>query len=139
MRSLTIAPVVRRLRRSPIAVETLLVYMRMRRRMARELDVRQLLSEARRARINRRRTVSLTEARSVGRVVSRTLSLLPEDPRCLVRSLVLIELLARRGVASTLVIGACTIPSFGAHAWVELGGEALLPAGEFAVGRLAEL
>src|SRR5688500_12902705 len=38
----------------------------------------------------------------LGRAVSRTLAVLPGDSRCLVRSLVLTALLARRGIASSL-------------------------------------
>lgn len=66
----------------------------------------------------------------LARAVTRTLSVLPTDSRCLVRSLVLTGLLARRGVASTLVIGVGTQPKFAAHAWVEHAGEPLLPPGD---------
>jgi hypothetical protein len=56
-----------------------------------------------------------------------------------VRSLVLTRLLARRGIASTLVIGTRTTPEFLAHAWVELQGTPLLDPGGGAFARLAEL
>jgi Transglutaminase-like superfamily len=79
------------------------------------------------------------EARHLASAVARTLSLLPGDTRCLCRSLVLSRLLARRGIASVLVIGARSVPAFGAHAWVEHGGRAILPPGDAALGRLAEL
>ena len=63
----------------------------------------------------------------LGRAVGRTLGALPLDSRCLVRSLVLSEMLARRGVQSRVVIGVKPGPSFGAHAWVEsVDGQALL-------------
>jgi hypothetical protein len=62
--------------------------------------------------------------------VGRTLGPLPSDSRCLVRSLVLSSLLARRGISSTLVIGVNSDPSFAAHAWVERDGVALLPQGD---------
>lgn len=75
----------------------------------------------------------------LGRVVGRTLSKLPADSRCLVRSLVLSRLLARRGIPASLVIGVKLDPEFAAHAWVESGGMALLPAGETEYGRLLEL
>jgi Transglutaminase-like superfamily len=107
--------------------------------MAREPDVRNLLAVARRDQRDRPETASRSEARQLAQTVARTLELLPTDPRCLIRSLVLIELLARRGMASTLVIGTRTTPDFSAHAWVELGGEALMSPGTFAGGRLAEL
>lgn len=75
----------------------------------------------------------------LGRAVSRTLRLLPTDSRCLMRSLVLTGLLARRGMSSTLIIGVRPEPEFTAHAWVEHAGEPLLPPGENSYGRLAEI
>lgn len=75
----------------------------------------------------------------LGRAVSRTLRLLPTDGRCLMRSLVLTGLLARRGIPSTLIIGVTPAPDFTAHAWVEVAGEPLLPPGEPAMGRLTSL
>ena len=60
----------------------------------------------------------------------RTIEPLPLDSRCLVRSLVLTRLLARRSLASTFVLSAAPGPRFEAHAWVELDGAPLLqPAG----------
>jgi hypothetical protein len=79
------------------------------------------------------------EARRLGAVVERTLGATPQRSRCLVSSLVLTQLLARRGVSSTLVIGVSPGEDFGAHAWVELGGKPLLPAGGAVYQRLAEL
>lgn len=73
----------------------------------------------------------------LGRAVSRTLVLLPTDSRCLVRSLVLTELLVRRGIDSTLVIGVRPHPGFEAHAWVECCGAPVLPDQEYE--RLVEL
>jgi Transglutaminase-like superfamily len=136
---LRLATLARHARRVPLVVRTLIGYARARRRMARESDVRKLLAAARHARRSRNRALSVQEARLVAHTVSLTLALLPTDPRCLVRSLVLIELLARRGIDATLVIGTSARPDFSAHAWVELGGEALLSPGSFAGGRLAEL
>lgn len=75
----------------------------------------------------------------LGRIVGRTLSMLPADSRCLVRSLVLSRLLARRGIPATFVIGVKLEPEFEAHAWVESGGVALLSPGDMAGGRLLEL
>lgn len=69
--------------------------------------------------------------------VTRTLRLLPTDSRCLVTSLVLVRVLARRGVSTTVLIGVRPGSQFAAHAWVEYQGRALLPPGEY--GRLAEL
>lgn len=77
----------------------------------------------------------------LARAVQRTLPLLPADTRCLTRSLVLTRLLASRGQASHLVIGVSADPEepFGAHAWVEHQGRALLPEGGEQFGRLVEL
>ena len=47
----------------------------------------------------------------LGRAIGRTLSILPFDSRCLVRSLVLAELLARRGIDSRVVIGVSQGPA----------------------------
>ena len=74
----------------------------------------------------------------LGRIVGKTLGALPADSRCLVRSLVLTSLLARRGIGSSLVIGVRSEPSFEAHAWVECGRAPLLPTGDDRYGRLAE-
>jgi hypothetical protein len=82
---------------------------------------------------------TLADARRLGWAVVRTLSLLPGDTRCLVRSLVLTRLLARRGIPATLVIGACTAPDFLAHAWVECAGDPVLSPGDGSFGRLVEL
>ncbi len=66
------------------------------------------------------------EGKRLGQAVARTLAIIPFDSRCLVRSLVLVRMLARRGIESTLVIGVDVDPVFSAHAWVESGGTPLL-------------
>ena len=63
----------------------------------------------------------------LGNAVQRTLRALPVDSRCLVTALVLTRMLARRGIDNTFVLGVRSQPRFGAHAWVEHGGVALLP------------
>jgi hypothetical protein len=79
-------------------------------------------------------------AARLARATRRTLRLLPGDTRCLSQSLVLSTLLARRGVASRLVIGVAPGKDFGAHAWVELpDGRALLPRHGSAFERLVDL
>jgi hypothetical protein len=83
--------------------------------------------------------LTLTEAQRLGRAVQLTLTLLPGDKRCLARSLVLTQLLARREISSKLVIGARTAPHFLAHAWVEHAGHPVLPVGDGSFGRLVEL
>jgi hypothetical protein len=82
---------------------------------------------------------ALWEARRLGRAVTRTLSLVPGDTRCLARSLVLTRMLARRGIDAKLVIGARPEPEFLAHAWVEHDGEPVLTPGDGSFGRLVEL
>jgi hypothetical protein len=61
----------------------------------------------------------------------RALVLTPAGSRCLLRSLVLLRLLARRGTTGQLVIavlpGAAVLE---AHAWIEREGTALLPPGD---------
>jgi hypothetical protein len=82
---------------------------------------------------------ALVEAQRLGWVVVWTLRLLPGDTRCLRRSLVLTQLLARREIASRLVIGARTAPDFLAHAWVEHAGVPVLSPEGDSFGRLVEL
>jgi hypothetical protein len=69
----------------------------------------------------------------------RTLALIPADSRCLMRSLVVTRLLARRGIASTLVLAARVEGGFEAHAWVEVDGRAVLEPGYPPFQRLVEL
>jgi hypothetical protein len=75
----------------------------------------------------------------LGGAVSRSLSWLPFDSRCLVRSLVLARLLARRGIRAHVVIGVRSEPDFAAHAWVESGTVPLLPTHESEYERLVVL
>lgn len=65
----------------------------------------------------------------VARAAMLILRRLPTDRRCLVRSLVVSGLLARRGIPAQLVLGVRPDSSgpFMAHAWVEHGGECVLP------------
>lgn len=77
------------------------------------------------------------EVMRLGSIVRRILKFLPTDSRCLIDSLVLARILARRSIPSTIVIGVRSKPEFGAHAWVEHAGHPVLPAGEFK--RLMEL
>lgn len=81
----------------------------------------------------------LAEAWRLGRAVRLTLRWLPGDTRCLTRSLVLTQMLARRGIEAKLVIGVQVDGAFSAHAWVELAGEPVLPVEEHSTGRLVEL
>jgi hypothetical protein len=75
----------------------------------------------------------------LGYAVTRTLPYVPGENRCLMRSLVLTRLLARRGIDSTLIIGVRPAPDFGSHAWVEYDGRAVLPPLGTAYERMLEL
>jgi hypothetical protein len=75
----------------------------------------------------------------LGGAVVRVLGLLPSDSRCLVSSLVLTRLLARRGISVAVVIGVAAEPTFAAHAWVERGDVPLLPPREPNFSRLVRL
>lgn len=77
--------------------------------------------------------------KQLARAVTRTLGGLPFDSRCLMRSLVLVSLLARRGLPASLVIGVVSEPRFTAHAWVESEDVALLPTNGPAYQRLVRL
>jgi hypothetical protein len=77
--------------------------------------------------------------RRLAPAVARTLALLPADSRCLMRSLVLTGLLARRGVTTQLVIAVRPGSRFAAHAWIEHQGVALLPADAPSFEQLATL
>jgi hypothetical protein len=68
------------------------------------------------------------------------LRLTPGDTRCLNQSLVLSVLLVRRGVTSRIVVAVRgSGEAFGAHAWVEVDGRALLVPGQPDDARLVEL
>lgn len=122
-----------------LAAEILASYVRSRWWLARG-DLPAALGRLRRA---RRKGVPVRDptltGRRLGRAVVRTLSPLPTDSRCLMRSLVLTALLARRGIDSRLVLGVRRGETFMAHAWVEHGALPLLDPGEREFERLAEL
>jgi hypothetical protein len=82
--------------------------------------------------------IELLTAWRLSRAVVKVLERLPSDSRCLFRSLTLLTMLQRRGVAHKLVIAVRPRP-FAAHAWIEVEGEAVLPAGEAGYERLLEL
>jgi Transglutaminase-like superfamily len=127
--------------RTRLAVEIAVAYVRARRELRRApigSAVAALRSESQPVRAADGAD-TLEEARRLGRAVARTLGLLPGDTRCLVRSLVLTRLLARRGIPAKLVIGARPAPTFLAHAWVECDGQPVLATGDGSFGRLVEL
>ena len=76
----------------------------------------------------------------LGRATVRALTPLPTDSRCLMRSLVLTGLLARRDIDVKLVLAVRPgEKEFAAHAWVELEGRPLLEPGIDFFERLVEL
>jgi hypothetical protein len=97
------------------------------------------LSQCRAVAPAQRPALSDDDLARLSRAVRRTLTVLPGDSRCLVSSLVLVALLARRGVETTLVIGVRPGAEFGAHAWVEVGGVPVMPADEGEFARLVAL
>ena len=79
------------------------------------------------------------DPRRLAAIAERVLARLPGDSRCLTRSLVVLTMLARRGIDVRLVLAARPNPEFAAHAWVERRGDPLLPTRGFADARLTEL
>jgi hypothetical protein len=78
-------------------------------------------------------------AKRLGWAVTRTLTILPTDSRCLVQSLVLQQLLVARSIPSHVVIGARSDGPFMAHAWVECNSVPVLPVRGYENSRLVEL
>jgi hypothetical protein len=83
--------------------------------------------------------VTYMRAARLARAVQRTLGLVPADARCLMQSLVLTALLARRGIDTKLLIGVQPGEEFKSHAWVEYCGRALLPDSRGSYHVLAQL
>jgi hypothetical protein len=126
--------------RIKLSTEIVLAYARAQhelRRVPIEVAVKRLRAPATRERTGDPEL--LEEARSLGWIVARELAHLPGDTRCLVRSLVVTRLLARRGIPATLVIGARSGPDFLAHAWVEHAGSPVIDPGDGTFGRLVEI
>lgn len=122
-----------------LVAEILAAYARMYRTL-RHPNVVEVVRRAREVRRPRARPAGAVEhlvARRMGRVVGRTLRLLPTDSRCLIQSLVVTRLLARRSIPCKLVVGVRRGEEFEAHAWVEHEGIPVLPSGEYM--RLMEL
>jgi hypothetical protein len=126
-----------------LAVEILLAYARVRWTL-RGAELPRVVASLR---VTRRasRGLSLTDpvidGVRLGAAIVRTLEPLPADSRCLMRSLVLLRLLARRGAAGSLVIAVRPNEdlSLGAHAWIEFQGRPLLAPATADHGRLLTL
>jgi hypothetical protein len=119
------------MRRGLLGLEILITYVRVRRLLRRHT----LPETVAALRAGAGATTSESEAtlelgRHLAWATVRTIIILPSDSRCLMRSLVLTRVMARRGLRSTFVLSAAPAPQFEAHAWVEHAGEPLLmPAG----------
>jgi hypothetical protein len=74
----------------------------------------------------------------LSRAVRKVLTRLPSDSRCLFKSLTLMCMLERRGIAQIVVIAVRPQP-FAAHAWVEVDGHPVLPDADPKFERLLEL
>jgi hypothetical protein len=126
--------------RAALALEILAAYASVRWRLWRARDFPEALAAVRSVPARRPADADARAlARGLGRAVVRTLTPLPADSRCLVRSLVLLRLLARRDVAARLVLGVTPGERFAAHAWVEQDGVPVLATGGERFHRLAEL
>jgi hypothetical protein len=123
-------------RKVALAYEIVRTYVRVR-RAAKDRDIRAVIDEIRADAPSREQDrAALVNGLRLGRAVGRTLRFLPTDTRCLIRSLVLTEMLSRRGIQASVVIGVRSDDGFEAHAWVEHRGAPLLPDEDF--GRLVE-
>jgi hypothetical protein len=99
-------------------------------RLVRSNDLRAMVAEARDVVAHRQPVegeLEHTLAIRLGVAVTRTMRIVPTDSRCLVRSIVLSRVLARRAISSRLVIGVAPGGAFAAHAWVEHDGRPVLP------------
>jgi hypothetical protein len=134
----------RRLAALPLAAEVLISYAQARWAM-RGQDLPRAVGQLRRGRQASRAWRALAsprhDARRLGAVVDRTLTLLPIEVLCLTRALVLIRVLSRRGVRGSLVIGVLPTQAaqLSAHAWVELDDIPLLRPADPEFGRLITL
>jgi len=128
------------LKRGRLAAEIAAAYVRARREL-RRAPITTVVERLRAGRSPQRveNPYALEEARCLGRAVVRALTMVPGDTRCLRRSLVLMQLLAKRGISAQLVIGTRTSPDFLAHAWIEHDGEPVLSPGDGSFGRLVTL
>lgn len=127
------------MRKAALALEIVLAYVQARWLLHRR-DVKATLAALRpRTEGGAQDVEAIPAGLRLGHATARTLSALPADSRCLMRSLVLSRLLDRRGIPSALVIGVRPGDTFGAHAWVEIAGRPVLPSGDDAFPRLVEL
>jgi hypothetical protein len=121
-----------------LVAEVLVTYVVVRRQVRRH-DLPRAVAALREGRRPRCLSVVDREPRALAVAAERVVARIPGDSRCLMRSLVVLAMLARRGVDARLVLAARPTPEFAAHAWVERNGDPLLPTRGFGDARLAEL
>ena len=127
------------LERASVVGEIVVTYARVRWQVRRR-DLPSAVAVLRTTRHRGRRPPLLAgEDRRLAAAAERVLARLPGDSRCLTRSLVVLTMLARRGIEVRLVLAARPTPTFAAHAWVERAGHPLLPTRGFGDARLTEL
>jgi Transglutaminase-like superfamily len=129
-------------RRTMLVAEILAVYCRVRLELLRDrfpIALAVVRDAGRSMRHPSDSAVTYLRAARLARAVQKTLRLLPADARCLMQSLVLTALLARRGIETKLVIAVKPGDEFEAHAWVEYGGRPLLPDSQGVYDVLAQL
>jgi len=120
-------------------LEVVVVYIRARVTLRRR-DVRSALALLRGTGVDRPGAqVAYAAGARLGQLVTRVLGSLPGDSRCLMMSVVLSTMLARRGVESSIVVGVKSGTAFGAHAWVELEGRPILPPEDWEFERFVAL
>jgi hypothetical protein len=121
-----------------LVIEALVTYVVVRRQV-RGHDLPRAVAALRAGRRPRYLAVVAREPAALAMAAERVVARIPGDSRCLMRSLVVLAMLARRGVDARLVLAARPTPEFAAHAWVERNGDPLLPTRGFGDARLAEL
>ena len=126
------------LERLGLVAEVVVTYVVVRRQVRRH-DLPRAVAALREGRGSRCLAVVDREPQSLAAAAERVVARIPGDSRCLMRSLVVVAMLARRGVHVRLVLAARPTPEFAAHAWVERDGDPLLPTRGFGDARLAEL
>jgi hypothetical protein len=124
--------------RLALVTEVLITYVVVRRQVRRH-DLPRAVAALREERRPSSVALVAREPRALAVAAERVVARIPGDSRCLMRSLVVLAMLARRGVDARLILAARPTPEFAAHAWVERDGDPLLPTRGFGDARLTEL
>jgi hypothetical protein len=124
--------------RLALVAEVLITYVVVRRQVRRH-DLPRTVAALREGRRPSPVALVAREPRALAVAAERVVARIPGDSRCLMRSLVVLAMLARRGVDTRLILAARPTPEFAAHAWVERDGDPLLATRGFGDARLTEL